>query len=122
LQVGMADNRGRGPAWTVETAGARCREALNELDLADRAHFDGTVGAVHRACLDEHRRANIVPLADIGDQLKQQIALVWDPRGAEIPEMVMWIAYRHLRLECGLVGEGQPVVASVWHVFLLWGG
>ena len=55
------------------------------------------------------------PRLDIGHQLVQQIALIGDPGGAEIPEMMMRVADRDLRLERRLLGQRQPVVSPIRH-------
>jgi hypothetical protein len=54
-----------------------------------------------------------VAAAEIGHQLVQQIALVGRASGAEIPEMVVRVADRDLRLQRRFLGQRQPVFAAV---------
>jgi hypothetical protein len=115
VQVGVAHDGRGGAAGAVQTAGAGRGQALHELDLADGPHLLGPIGAVHRARLDEHGGAHVVAAVDVGGQLVEQIALVGDAGEAEIPEVMVGIADRELRLERGLCGQCEPVVAAVWH-------
>jgi hypothetical protein len=40
---------------------------------------------------------------------------VGNARGAKVPEVVMRIAVRQLRLQRRFLGQRQPVIASEWH-------
>src|SRR5262249_8574298 len=53
-QVRMSDNASADPCLAIGTAGAHCRNAVDELDLAHRPQLDGAGRAVHRARLDEN--------------------------------------------------------------------
>jgi hypothetical protein len=64
---------------------------------------------------DEHRGADVVAAADISNELVQQIPLIGNASGAEIPEVVMRIANRKIRLQDRLLCQCQPVIASEWH-------
>jgi hypothetical protein len=56
-----------------------------------------------------------VAAGDVGDQLVEQIALIGDALRAKVPEMVMGVADRELRLQRRFLSKRQPVIASVWH-------
>ena len=111
----MPDNGGGRPTGPVQTAGARRGQPLDELDFAHGAHLLRAVGAVHRSRLDEHRGTHVVTAVNVFGQLVEQIALVRDPRGAKVPEVVMGIADGHLRFQRRLLGQREPVIASEWH-------
>ncbi len=116
LQIGAADDGGCRTARAVGAAGAGRRQPLDKLDLADRPQLHRPVRPVHRAGLDEHGGAHIVACADIGDQLVQQVALIGNALQPVVPEMMMRIADRDLRLQRLLAGQRQPVVSAVRHV------
>ncbi len=115
LQIGMPDDRRGGAARAVEPAGARGGKALDELHLANRPHLHGSVGPVHGACLDEHRRADVMAGTDIRHQLMQQIALIGNAGETKIPEVMMRIADRQLRFEDRLLRQSQPVISPIRH-------
>ena len=69
VQVGVADNGCRSPARAIKAAGAGGGQTLNELDLANGAHFLGSIGSVHCPCLDEHGGSHVVPAVDVVGQL-----------------------------------------------------
>ena len=115
VQVGVAHNGGGRAAGAVEPAGAGRGQALDEFHFAHGAHLLRTVGAVHRARLDEHGGAYVVAALHVGGQLVEQVALVGDARGAKVPEMVMGIADGQLRFQRLFLGQRQPVIASEWH-------
>src|SRR4029077_17476930 len=73
-QVGGADYPLSNAARAVPAGGAHRGEAIDELDLADRHHFGRAVLTVHRAALEEDGRDYVVPPADIGQELRQQVA------------------------------------------------
>ena len=114
-QIGVPDDCRRSPSGAIETTGARCSQPLYELDLADRAHLLGTIRAVHGARFDEHGGTHVVATAHIVGQLVEQIPLVGNARRAKIPEVVMGIADRQLRLQRRFLGQRQPVIASERH-------
>ena len=105
LQIGVADDRRCGAAGAIEAAGAGRGQPLDELDLANGAQLRRPVGPVHRPCLDKHRRAHGMAAADVGHQLVQQIALVGNPVGSQVPEMMMGITDRDLRLQHRFLGQ-----------------
>jgi hypothetical protein len=72
-QIGKADDAGANPGFAA-TPVALLGYRPNELAFADRAHFLGTAGAIARAALDEHGRDDVVPGADVRQQLVEQIA------------------------------------------------
>ncbi len=65
----MADDGLGDAAWAEAAAGAHGGDAVDELDLADRAHLDRAVGAVHGAALDEGGGDDVVAAADVGEYL-----------------------------------------------------
>jgi len=47
---------------------------------------------------------DVVAAVDVGDQLVQQIPLIGDTLRAQVPEVMMGIADRNLRLQCRFLG------------------
>ena len=70
----------------VAAAGAHRRDAIGELDLADRAQRFGPAGAVHRAAVDIDGGDDVVAGCDVGGHLLDHVA-----QAAAVPEMVMRI-------------------------------
>jgi hypothetical protein len=56
-----------------------------------------------------------VTAGDVGDQLVEQIALIGDALRTKVPEVVMGVADRELRLQRQFLSKSQSVIASVWH-------
>ena len=73
-EIGMADDAGADARLAVAAAGAHRRDAVGELDLADRAHLLRPVGAIHREPFEIDGGDDIVSAADVGQQVRQQIA------------------------------------------------
>ena len=85
-EIDVADDAGADRRRTVAAACAHRRDAVDELDLADRAQRFGSPGAIHRARLDIDGRDDVVAGRDIAGHLLDQIALP-----AAIPQMMMRI-------------------------------
>ena len=100
----MADDGGGRSTGAVDPTGTRRRQPLDEFHLPDGTHFYWTVWAVHRACLEEHRRPDVVPAVDVGMQLVQEIPLVGQTLQPSVPKMVMGVADRELGFERGFLG------------------
>ena len=115
VQVGVADDGRRGPARAVQPAGRGRRQSLHELHLAHGPHLLRPGGAVHGAGFDEDRGRYVVAAVHVGGQFVEQVALVGDPLGAEVPEVVMGVADGDFRLQRLLLSERVPVIASEWH-------
>ena len=115
VKVGVADDGCRRLAGAIQPVVAGGRQALHELNLAHRAHFLRAAGPVHRAGLDEHGRADVVAAVDVVGQFVEQVALVRNPLGAVVPEVMMGVADGYFRLQGLLRGQGEPVVASERH-------
>ena len=49
---------------------------------------------------------------NVRGKLMEEISLVGDARGPEVPEVVMGITDGDLGLQGGLRGQGEPVIAS----------
>src|SRR6185436_20369190 len=111
----MPDDRRGGTSGAVQAARAGGSQALYELDFADGTHLARLGPAVHRAALDEHGRAHVVAAIDVCVQLVEQVALIRNALQAAVPEVVVWIANRQLRLERRLGRKNVPVIASVRH-------
>src|SRR6516162_1821371 len=71
-------------AWPIAARGAHRRDAVDELDLADRRHLGRAVLLVHRAAFEKDGRDDVVTAAYVGEQFWQQIP----PALGSIPEMV----------------------------------
>jgi len=54
-------------------------------------------------------------LVNISEQLMKQIPLVGDALGSQVPEVVMGVTDRKLRLQGRFLGQTQPVVTSEGH-------
>ena len=94
-QVGVADDRLGDAAGAIIARRAHRRDAVDELDLAHRRHLRGAVLAVHRAAFEEDGGDDVVPAADIGQQLGQKIAAAL----RRIPEMMVRVDDRQIRLQ-----------------------
>src|SRR5439155_1163647 len=84
-KTGRADDSGRDARLAVEPGRAHRRDAVHELGLADRPQGVGAVGLEHRSALDEDRGDDVVPGADVLEDLVEQIARR-HASGAPIPE------------------------------------
>ena len=94
-QVAAADDALGDAAGSVVARSTHRRDAVDELDLAQRGHLARAVLAVHRAAFKEDGRDDVVPAADIGQQFGQQIAAAM----RRVPEMVVRIDDRQIRLQ-----------------------
>ena len=106
-QVRMADDAGRDPDGAVGAARAHGRDAVDELGLADRLHLLGPACAMHRARLHVDGRQDVVAGVGVGEEIVEQIAPV-----GPIPQMVVRVDDRQLRLEDRLAPALEPVLAA----------
>lgn len=129
-QVGMADDPLGDPARAVPAGRAHRRNAVDELDLADRGHLGRAILAVHRPAFEKDRGNDVVAAADVGQQFGQQVA----PALRCVPEMMVRIDDRQIRLDrrfawplCqprvqrGILAVGEPAIFALCipnHVFL----
>ena len=102
-EVRIADDAGRDPRRTVLPGRALRRDAVHELGLPDGPQMRRAVGAVHRHAFDEDRRDDAVPLAEVRRQLVEQV-----PALARVPEVMMRIDDRSLRIDRRLSHEPEP--------------
>jgi hypothetical protein len=105
-QIGIADDAGRDAGWAVIPRGAHRGDARDELGLADRAIFGQAAprrvgGAVHRAAFEKDGRDDVVAGVEVGEQLVEEIAVI-----AALPQMMVGIDDRQIRVEHGLFGRG----------------
>ena len=133
-EVAAADDALGHAARSVSARRAHRRDAVDELDLAQRRHLGRAALAVHRAAFEEDGRHDVVSAADIGQELGQQIAAAL----RRVPEMVVRVDDRQVRLQrrfsvlrqpclqCGVVADGGAAefafgVSELGHAcFLLW--
>jgi len=115
VQVGVTDYGCGSTAGTVKAGCAGCGQPLDEFNFADGAHLLRPVSTVHRPCLNKHGRTHVVTAVNVIGQLVKQIPLKGNARGAEVPEVVVRIADWDFRLQCLLLGQSEPVIASEWH-------
>ena len=108
-EVGIADDAGRDPGLAVETRGGHRRDTVGELHLAHILHLLRPIGAVHREMLDEHRGDDVVAAVDVVQDLVQQVALL-DASLPAIPQVMVRVADREIRLERVFADECEPVV------------
>jgi hypothetical protein len=106
-QVGAADDAGADARRPIDAARRHRRDAVDELGLADRPQRLPTVRAVHGQALHEHGGRDVVAAAlDVGDEFVEQIA-----PARPVPQMVMGVDDRQLRLQCRLAVAGEPIRA-----------
>ncbi len=91
----------------VAARGAHRRDAVDEFRLADRAQFLRPVRAMEGAALDEHGIGDVVAAVEVGQQIVQQVA-----PAAAVPQMMVRIDDRQVRLQRRLDGAGEPVLAD----------
>ena len=103
-EVGVADDAGADAGRAVVAAGAHCRHACSELDLADRLHLHRPLRAIHGAAFLEDGRHHLVAGVGVGQEVVEQIAIA-----RHVPEMMMGVDDLELgiedRLGCRL---GEP--------------
>ena len=116
LQVGVADDGGGGFRRAVAAGGGLGGDGLDIFHLTHGPHLLRPVLAILAAHLDEHRGADVVPAANVGGQLGQEVSLVRGRFGAGNPEMVVRVADRQVRLQGLFDGLRQPVFAFRCHV------
>ena len=116
FQIGVADDRRRGAAWSVKPGRRRRRQSLDKLYLADRAQFRRPLRPIHRPRLYKHGRADVVAAIEVSRELVQQIALIGDAFEPMVPEVMVRIADRDLRFQRLFAGQRQPVVSAVRHL------
>ena len=113
----MTHNAVDQPGLAVASARTHRRDAVDELDLADRPHGDRAAGAVHGARFDKHRRDDIVATADVRREFMDQVTAALPV----VPHVMMRIDNRQVGLERRLpallrprrgVGERAIVVAA----------
>ena len=104
-QVGETDDAGGDP-HVRRLRG--CGELVHALGLADRPQFGRALVAVEHRALDVHGARYAVSAMGVGDEVLDQVAAV-----RVDPQVMMRIADRQIRIECGLGAERQPGVAVV---------
>ena len=102
--IRVSNNAGGDPGFAKDAAVAHRRDAIGELNLADRPHFLGAPIAIHRTRLHVHRRNNIVTAAGIQQQVIQQI-----PPSRALPQMMVRIDDRQFRFENRLLAPVEPI-------------
>ncbi len=106
-QIDKADDAGDATRRPVFARGAHRRDAADELGLAERFELLGPVGAVHLAGLLVAGGADVVTAADIGQQLREQIAIA-----RAVPEMMVRIDNRQIGLDDLFVALVEPVLSD----------
>jgi hypothetical protein len=103
-QIDHADNAGTGAHVAIAATRRHGGHAVDEFGLAERAQFAWPIGPVHGETLNEDRLPDVVAALQISEQVRKQIAPL-----PEIPEMVVRVDDRQVRLKCVLDAPGQPV-------------
>ena len=103
-QIGIADDAGANPCPAVAAGRAHRRHAIGELDLADRPHLGRTGGAIHRQPFEIDGRRDVMAAADIGQQIRQQIASGLGP----IDQMMVRVDDRQIGLDDVLTTAVEP--------------
>src|ERR1700733_10549555 len=86
-EIRVADDRLGDTARAVIAGRTHRRDAVDELDLAQRRHLARTVLAVHRLALEEDRGDDVVAAADVCQQVGQEVLAAVRC----VPEMMVWI-------------------------------
>ena len=97
LHVGPAHHARRHGARPVQAACRHRGHALHEFGLTYTLQFLGICLAVHRVAVCEHSRDDIVA-AEFAHELVDEVALIGRLAGAQVPEVVVRVAERKLRL------------------------
>src|SRR5215469_616283 len=84
-EVGVADDRLGDAARAIAARGTHRRDAVDELDLADRRHLRRAVPTVHRPAFEKDRGNDVVPTTNVFEQLGQQVT----PALRRVPEMMV---------------------------------
>src|SRR5260221_4576470 len=106
-EIDIADDALAGVRLAVFARFAHRRDAGDELGLAERAQFRRPLGAVHLAAFEKHRRADVVAAVQILEQIVKQVAVAWP-----VPEMMVRVDDRPLRLQRRLLRGSEPVLAD----------
>jgi len=106
-QICKADDAGDAPRRPIFSRRAHCRDAADKLGLPQGLEFLRSVSAVHLAGLPVARRADVMTAADIGEEVRKQIAIV-----RAVPQMMMGIDDRQLGLDDCLVALVEPVLPN----------
>jgi hypothetical protein len=101
-QIGMADDSGIGCQFGAEAARALRADSLGKLGLANRAERRRAPGAVHHAALDEYGLPH-----PVGPRVVPQLVQPISTAGT-VPEVMVGITDRQVRLEGLLDARGQP--------------
>src|SRR5205814_9466388 len=102
-QIDIADDAGAAAGRPVFARRAHRRDAVDELGLAERLLLVRPVGAVHLAAFLETGRDDVVPAADIFEQILEQVSVT-----GPVPQMMVRIDDRQIRLEDLLAPLIQP--------------
>ena len=104
-QIRKPDDPGAHLSGAVVAARTHRRDAVHELRLAHWAQLHWTSGTAHGSTFEKHRLGNGVAAVQVRQQLVQQVARVpvWD-----VPQMMMRVHNRQVRLQDLLVPLGQP--------------
>src|SRR5204863_1809363 len=107
VEVRMSDDAGAGTDLSVVAACRHRGDAVDELALADRLHLLGPVGTMERSRLHEDGGDDVVTAVGVGEQIVEQIT-----PAAAVPEMMMRIDDRQLRLQDRLLAAIEPVLTN----------
>src|SRR5450756_1955680 len=107
-QIDVADDTGADRGRPVAAARAHRRDAVGELDLADRAERFRPVSTIHRAAVDIDGRNHIVSGGEVVGDLLDQIALA-----AAVPQMMMGIDDWPAGIDDFFRMQGEPVLARI---------
>jgi len=105
--IRVSNNAGGDPGFAKDATAAHSRDAIGELNLADRPHFLGAPIAIHRTRFHVYRGNNIVTAAGVQQQVIEQIA----PSRA-LPQMMVRIDNRQSRFENRLLAPVEPLSAN----------
>src|SRR5436309_9626062 len=105
--IDSADDSCCRPQVTVAAAGAFGSDTLNKLGLTDDAEFFRAIRAIHGPTLDEYGLPYVMAL-HVCRKVFEEIDLGFAFR--RIPEVVMRIDDRELRLERFFFSAGEPFV------------
>src|SRR6202040_583403 len=103
-QIDVADDACTAARPAVFARCAHRRDAVDELGLAERLLVLRPVGPVHLPAFLKAGRNDVVPAADIFEQILEQVSVT-----GPVPQMMVRIDNRQIRLEDLLTALVQPV-------------
>jgi hypothetical protein len=107
-EIGVADDRGVDGAFAIAAARRLRRDAVGELDFADRFEGLRAARAIHRAAIDVDGSDDVVARGEVVGELLEQVAAA-----LAVPQMMVCIDDTARRIDDVLAMEREPVGARL---------